>query len=48
MPFPTNPYKERLVLHSLLAEAAATCQARAVPAEVLLIVDGLDEDAYFR
>ena len=47
VPVPVNPVQERRLLDELLSHAAATCQARSRPAVVLLLVDGLDEDAYY-
>lgn len=48
VPFPTNPIQQNQLLRTLLGEAASSCLARPQAARLVLLVDALDEDAYYR
>ncbi|MFF1819725.1 hypothetical protein ACFVWG_20665 [Kribbella sp. NPDC058245] len=45
---PTNAVQEVNAFRVLLTRAGASCQSRDRPAELLLLIDGLDEDDWYR
>ena len=47
LPEPTDTVHDRTRMAALLDEAAASCQAGTVPTRLLIIIDGIDEDAYY-